>query len=44
MIHYLGLFLLEEGSIIYVQKRRDDNLQDPEMDVVVAWVVGGWVN
>ena len=37
-IHYLGLFELEEGSVIYVWKRRDDNLQDPKMDVVVAWL------
>ncbi|KIJ89475.1 hypothetical protein K443DRAFT_117939 [Laccaria amethystina LaAM-08-1] len=38
-----GLFELEEGSVIYVRKRRDDNLQDPKTDVVVAWVVGGCV-
>ena len=35
---YLGLFELEEGSVVYVRKRRDDNLQDPNMDVVVAWI------
>jgi len=41
---YLGLFELEEGSVVYVRKRRDDNLQDPNMDVVVAWIVGVCVN
>ena len=43
-IYYPGLFELEEGSVLYVRKRVENNLQDANLDVVVIWSVGGCVD
>lgn len=43
-IYYPGLFELEEGSVLYVRKRVENNLQDTNLDVVVIWSVGGCVD
>jgi len=43
-IYYPGLFELEEGSVLYVRKRIENNIQDPNLDVVVIWSIGGWVD
>jgi len=43
-IYYPGLFELEEGSVLYVRKRIENNIQDPNLDVVVIWSIGRWVD
>jgi len=43
-IYYPGLFELEEGLVLYIRKRIENNIQDPNLDVVVIWSIGRWVD